>query len=509
MIIERKKNATRNVFFGVILKIYTLALPFVMRTVLLYLMGVEYLGLNSLFVSILQVLNLAELGVGSAMVFAMYKPIVEDDKIKICALMKLYRFYYRIIGSVVLGAGLLITPFVPKLIKGSVPDSINVYILYLLNLLATVFTYWLFAYRNSILTAYQRSDVISKVSLLTSTIQFVLQFIVLYLTHNYYYYVVVVLLTQILNNILIALICKKMYPDYQPVGKLPQNEVSDINHRVKDVFTSKLGGTILNSADTIVISAFLGLAPLAIYQNYFYVLNAAMGIMLVLFSSITAGVGNSLLTESLEKNYIDFRRTTLITFLVMGVFISELFSLYQPFMEFWAGKELMLPNSMVILFCVYFFDVIYVQLASVYKDAAGIWHQDRYRPLISALTNLVLNLIMVNYWGLYGILLSTIISAAFISFPWITHNLFHLIFKGYFKDYFPRLLYYSLVVLITVIITGFAGQLIVVNGFLMLILRAFLVLIVSFLTMALMLFNNKDFRWILDLIKGIIIKKKS
>ena len=163
MKIERKKNAARNVVFGVIQRAYNMVMPFIMRTAMIYLLGVEYLGLNSLFTSILQVLNLAELGVGSAMVFSMYKPIAADDDKTICALMKLYRFYYRVIGAVVLIAGLIILPFIPKLISGDVPADINVYLLYLLNLLATVFTYWLFAYRNSILNAYQRNDVISSV----------------------------------------------------------------------------------------------------------------------------------------------------------------------------------------------------------------------------------------------------------------------------------------------------------------------------------------------------------
>ena len=145
MKIERTKNATRNIIFGTILKVYQIAIPFLMRTVMIYLLGIEYLGLNSLFTSILQVLNLAELGVGSAMVFSMYKPIAEDDEITICALMKLYRNYYRVIGFVILLAGCVLLPFLPHLIKSDVPPDINIYVLYLMNLFATVLTYWLFA----------------------------------------------------------------------------------------------------------------------------------------------------------------------------------------------------------------------------------------------------------------------------------------------------------------------------------------------------------------------------
>ena len=176
--IERTKNATRNIIFGVILKAYQIIVPFLMRTAMIYLMGVQYLGLNSLFTSILQVLNLAELGVGSAMIYSMYKPIAEDDNATICALMKLYKTYYRIIGLVIAVIGCALTPFIPKLISGDVPDNLNIYLLYLLNLGATVLSYWLYAYKNCILQAHQRVDIVSKVSLVTSTIQYALQLLV-------------------------------------------------------------------------------------------------------------------------------------------------------------------------------------------------------------------------------------------------------------------------------------------------------------------------------------------
>ena len=201
MKIEKTKNASRNIIFGFTLKLYQLLLPFIMRTVIMYAIGVQYLGLNSLFTSILQVLNLAELGVGSAMVFSMYKPIAEDDSVTICALMKLYRLYYRIIGGIILVIGLILTPFVPYLIAGDVPANINIYVLYILNLLATVLTYWLFAYRNSILQAYQRTDIVSKVTICTDTIKYLLQIAALVVFRNYYYYVIAVLITQSLNNI--------------------------------------------------------------------------------------------------------------------------------------------------------------------------------------------------------------------------------------------------------------------------------------------------------------------
>lgn len=301
MKLERTKNATRNLIFGVFLKVYQILIPFVMRTAIIYLLGVQYLGLSSLFTSLLQVLNLAELGIGSAMVYSMYKPIVDDDTSKICALIKLYRLYYRVIGLVIAIVGICLTPFIPKLVSGDVPADINLYVLYLLNLAATVLSYWLFAYKNALFEAHQRIDVISKVTLITNTIQYGLQFLVLYLFKSYYLYVIVMLFTQVLTNIITAQRANQFYPKYKCIGSIDKKEIHLINTRIKDLFTSKIGAVIINSADTIVISSFLGLSMLAIYQNYFFILKAVLSIVTVIFSACTAGIGNSVIVETEEK----------------------------------------------------------------------------------------------------------------------------------------------------------------------------------------------------------------
>lgn len=228
MKIERTKNATRNIFFGILLKIYQILGPFILRTIFIYTLGMQYLGLNSLFTSVLSVLNLAELGVGSAMVFSMYKPIAEDDTKKICALMKLYKFYYRIIGLVILLVGLVLVPFIPKLISGEVPSDINIYVIYILNLLATVLSYWLFAYKNCLIGAHQRNDISSKISLVISTLQYIVQAVLLLVFKNYYLYLVITIATQIFSNIVTAYIANKMYPKYNAIGNLEKSETKTI-----------------------------------------------------------------------------------------------------------------------------------------------------------------------------------------------------------------------------------------------------------------------------------------
>ena len=454
--IERTKNAARNIIYGMALRIYQILVPFIMRTTMICYMGVQYLGLSSLFTSVLQVLNLAELGIGAAMIYSMYKPIAEDDEEKICALMNLYRLYYRGIGLIIAIVGIVLTPLIPKLISGDVPEGLNIYILYWLNLAATVFSYWLFAYKNSILQAHQRIDVISRVTLITNTTQYVLQLFVILVLKNYYLYIMAQLCAQILTNIMTAVSADKIYPQFKAGGKVSDEDKREINYKIRDLFTSKIGGVIYDSADTIVISAFLGLTALAVYQNYFYILNAITSLITVVFLSCTAGIGNSIVVETKEKNYRDLEKFTFIICWGTGFCSACLLCLYQPFMEIWVGKNLMLPFLMVICFVIYFFARQLNALFNLYKDASGMWHEDRFRPLIAALTNLALNLILVQFIGIYGIVVSTVLAILCVGMPWLLHNLFTVIFeKKYLYGYLKKLLYYCFIVFISCVITCF------------------------------------------------------
>lgn len=429
MKIERTKNAVRGIITGVILKVYQIIVPFAMRTLIIVLLGVEYLGLNSLFSSILQTLNLVELGVGSAMTYAMYKPIADNDTSTINALIRLYKLYYRVIGSVILILGCFLTPIIPRFIAGDVPKDINIYVLYFINLITTVLSYWLFAYRNSILQAHQRLDLINNVTIITDTLKYILQISMLLLFKNYYIYIIIVLFSQVFTNILTAWISYRYFPNYKAEGKLERKTITSINNKIRDLFTAKLGGVIVNSADTIVVSAFMGLTVVAIYQNYYFILTSLIGILTIVFNSCIAGIGNSLIVESKEKNYADLKRFSFIIAFLIQFCAASLLCLYQPFMELWVGKELMLPFPIVICFVLYFIVYEFNMLFNTFKDAAGMWHEDRFRPLVTASCNLIMNLLTVKVLGLYGIILSTVVSFVFIGIPWILNNIFKTIFE--------------------------------------------------------------------------------
>ena len=422
-------NATRNTIFALLLKLYQLIVPFGIRTVFIHTLGMQYIGLNGLFTSILDTLNLVELGIGSALVFSMYKPIAENNIDMICSLMNFYKKSYRKIGLVVIGLGIGFMPFLKTFIKSNLPTGINIYVLYLINLASTVSTYFLFAYKSCLFVAHQRNDVNSKIALVVETIKYILQLSALIFFRNYYLYVIIIPLCGIATNIITAALAGKYYPEYKSKGKLSKEYLNVLTEKIKALFVVKIGSVVLNSSDNIVISAFLGLTVLGVYSNYYYVVSSVVSIIGLCTSSIIASLGNSVEVETKEKNYKDFLKLSFWNQWIVGWLAICLVCLYQHFIRLWVGEENMLPFGIVILLAAYFYILQSNQVAGAYKDAAGIWVSDRFRPLATAGVNLISNLIMVQFIGIYGIILSTVISLLVVNTPWLLHNVCKLVFE--------------------------------------------------------------------------------
>ena len=217
----RTKNTLRNIAFGSLNRLILIVLPFITRTVILYVMGTQYLGLSSLFNSILSFLSLTELGIGAAMVYSMYKPIAENDHATICALLNLYKKLYRIIGTVILVLGLSLVPFLKVLVPEKLPPDLNLYVLYFIYLINAVLSYWLLAYKNALLQAYQRNDVNSKISSIITPVSYVVMLICLFLTKNYYAYVIWLPIFTILTNVLRLVFVNRNFPGLEPAGEVP------------------------------------------------------------------------------------------------------------------------------------------------------------------------------------------------------------------------------------------------------------------------------------------------
>ena len=403
--------------------------------------------------------------------------------------------------------GLCLMPFLDKLISGSVPSDINIYILFLMNLSVTVCSYWLFAYKTCILLAHQKNYVTERIDVILNFIFSVLEILILIVFRNYYLYFGLELVKQICANLVKAYAARKMYPNYKAYGKLERYEEKGIRNKIKDLFASKIGETITVYADTIVISAFLGLTLLAQYQNYYYIFMAVSGIVGAVFNSTRAGIGNSLITEKKSKNLKDINVFTVAVFWIGTICVSEFICLYQPFMKIWVREKNILPFEIVICFSVLFLVQQYRKVLETYRTAGGSWHYDRFRPLVAGILNLALNLTAIHFIGLYGVLLSTIISEVLVSIPWIIQNVFKHIFETSAKSYIILSLRGVVMAGIIMVILGMISIRLPINGVTIIIVRTLIGLVLSNIIFVLFFIKTPEFKGCYGLIKKILSRR--
>jgi len=476
---SRTHFAKINMVTGFLNRVIILGLPFVIRTIVIRKLGAEYLGLSSLFSSILQVLNMAELGFSSAVVFSLYKPMAEDNTDEICALLSFYRNVYKIIGIVILACGGLLTPFLPYLIRGSYPSDINIYILYWMYLVNTSISYLCFAYKNVIFSASQRQDILNNVNSVVSISKFIIQIVILLIFQNYYFYIIWNVVFTLVENLAVAILTKKYHPEYVCRGNIGANKKNEITKQIKGLAVGQITKVSRNSFDSIVISMFCGLTMVTIYSNYYYVLNAVIGIISILTTSISAGVGNSIASDTIEKNYRDFKKFYYYFSLFGGVCTICFFYLYQPFIELWVGEELKASLYTMSLFCVYFYIIQMGLVRSVYANAAGIWWETRYVQIAEMISNIVLNFVLGYFFGVNGILIATIVTMTLFCVIGLTKITFEVYFGNNYLEYIYLSLKYIIYTVITTIVCGlFEGFLdgyLIINTWISFFVRAFII----------------------------------
>lgn len=430
MKINRTKNAINGSLWGIVNRFVCTIVPFAIRTIIIREFGEEYAGLNSLFTAILQVLNLSELGITSAIVYSLYRPIAEDNYEEINGLICFYRKVYFYIGLVIFVLGIGCIPFLPDLINGEYPDEVNIYILYLIFLTNTCISYFFFAYKEAVLTAYQRIDLLNIVKLCMIVIQYVLQIFILMKFHNYYLYCGVLMVCTFFRGFINYLLANRYFPQIKCCGTVDKLHRAHIRKNMLGIALGKICTVSRGACDNIIISAFISLSMLAVFDNYYYVMSAAMAFLNVIETAMVSGVGNSLVTENENKNYHDFSRINYLFMVLCGICVSVLVCVYQPFMSRWVGSGLMLPTSTMILFCVYFYISCMSTIPSVYLTALGMWWNMKLKSLVEVVLNLSLNIVLVKRFGIAGILSATILTLFFISFMWGSAILYSYYYKG-------------------------------------------------------------------------------
>ena len=433
----RTINAKRNIIYGLFQVILSQVLPFVIRTVMIYRFGVEYLGLNSLFTSVLSVLSLMELGFGTAVVYSMYKPAAEGNTDQLCAYLTYYRKIYRVIGLAILTVGLMLMPFLNRLVHDpTMPGGLNIYICYLIFLTDTVISYILYGYMTAIPAAYQRRDILSKVDMAMNILQCAVRTFLLLASRNFYLYLLSIPVCTIIRNLFIAWTIRKKYPELKCRGEIKPDQKHDLNKKVYGLVIEKITAVSRNSIDSLCITALIGLAINGIYNNYYYVMTGISAFSTMLLNSMMSGVGNTIAVESREKNYSDMRMFDFIYTAIAGWATACMLCLYQPFIKIWLGKNMMLEFPVVIGLCAYFYILKSGDIRWVYGEGRGLWYENRFIMIGEALVNTVLNILFCKIMGVLGIILATVISVFFTNYFFCPRLLFKLYFQnGKLKEY--------------------------------------------------------------------------
>jgi len=501
----RTDNIKRNLIFNMLKYVANLILQFIIRTVLIYSLGAEYIGLNGLFTNIFSFLNLAELGIGSAIVFSMYKPIAEGDTEKVKALQNLYKKFYFIIAIIIFVVGLILTPFLKSFIKDEITADINIYILFILYLVNTLAGYFC-AHKRSLLFAYQRNDVENKIRTLCVILMSIIQAIVLILFKNYYLYFSITIIFTIIECLWVYKIANKMYPEINGKSKpLDETTKKEITKNITALSMHKIGGAVVFSTDSILTSIFCGLVVLGAYSNYTLIISAIISIFIMLTNALQGSVGNLVASQSVEYVHDRFKLVNFIYSYLAAFTTICLVVLFQPFISLWTGGDIyLLDFSTVILICLSFYFTRMRSGVGIFKDAAGLFWYNKWMPIVESFVNLMVSVVMASLIGINGIFIGTIISTLVAPF-WIEPHILHKhYFKKSSKKYFIRYILDFTIMVIICVITYLICSLIPVGGIWWLILRFAVCILASNILLIIVYFPTKEFKQVFSIGKSLL-----
>lgn len=499
----RSKSSAKNLVVALIGQAFGLIISFIARIIFVKFLSDEYLGLNGLFTNLLTMLSLVELGVGSALVYSLYKPLADGDNEKVKSLMDLYRKAYNIIGGVVLIIGILFIPFYRYLIS-EVPSISHLDFIYILFVLNTAISYF-YSYKRSLIICDQKRYIATIYRYVFYFLLNVFQIIVLFLTHNYILYLITQVVFTWLENICISIKADRMYTylNDKNIKKLDKKELNTISKNVRAMLFHKIGGVVVNSTDNILISKLVGLIAVGMYSNYYLITSALDTITAQFFNAITASVGNLGACTNSKKVKETFNTTFFLNYLIYGVITVCLLILFNPFIEVWLGKKYLFDFGVVLVITICFYLKGIRKTCLTFKDALGLFWQDRYKPIIESIINLVASIILGIKYGVLGIFMGTIISTVTTSL-WIEP---YVLYKYYFKeniiDYLYRFIKYTLVVVLTYLIVQKIVILISIDGILGLLIKGVVSLILSILIMTIVFIKTNEIKHMKKIFKDI------
>lgn len=500
----RTLNSLKNFSTGIATTLINTLLNFISRTIFISILGSSYLGVNGLLSNLLSMLSLAELGIGSAINFSLYKPIAEKDNKKIAILMNLYKKAYRIIGLFVFISGLIMMLFLDVLIKnpGNVENLRLIFLIYVINTSSSYFI----TYKVTLINADQKEYKLVFINIAFNIATHILQITSLLVSKNYIIYLLTNMLVLFIQRVYVNQKVTKLYPllNQKVNDKLPKNELKIIIKNVKAMIVQKIGDYCINGTDNIIISSFISVAIVGVYSNYAMIISMVNTFIMMFFNSITASMGNLIATEDDDKKLDVFEKLNFIGFWIYGIASICLYNLLNPFIELWLGEEFLISQSILAVVILNYYLTGMRAPVNVVKSSAGLYDEDKFVPIIQSIVNLVVSIILVQKLGLVGVFIGTLASSLIFPCWYRPYIIYKFVFKKSTKDYYKAyILYLTIIMFSNLIVSKLINMLfnnINVVSFISMIL---ICLVLPNTIFIIIFYKSKEFKYIQSIIKNI------
>lgn len=506
---NRTQKSVKNMTIGMLSQLFTLWLSFVSRTVFIKFLTAEYLGISGLFSNVLTVLSFAELGIGDAMTYAMYKPVKEDNRKLVNQLMVVYKKAYTGITVVVGAIGLGLSFFLSFIIAEppDIPESLQlIFWLYVVNNMAS----YILTYKKSILIAYQENYIVSEVQQIASLIQQIAQMIVLCFTKQYILYLIIQILCTILNNIIISVVVKKRYPwiNEKDGEELPQEVSKEIFKNVKALSISKIAGVVSNGSDNIIISKFVGLSSVGVASNYTMIINSLNGILWNGLSSLTSSFGNFNVDSTIGQRRKLFNELFLCSYWLYGFMTIGIITLANSFVQLWVGSNYLVPQGVVLALVL----ITYISGVNfpvyTYQSTLGMFDKMKIPYVLFAVFNILLSILLGKNWGLFGVYIATSITRLCTSEVSSGYYVYRYGLKLSPLKYLKKYVIYFLILILNILVTNYAVSLVQIAGIIGFSIKVVTCTVVCNAIYFVCFFRTTEFRNLLIRAKGLLSSRR-
>lgn len=504
---SRTDNSLKNLKTAVLFKLAAIVVNFIARKIFVVVLTKEYLGLDGTFANILTMLSLAELGVGTAITYSMYKPLAEGDRELILSLITLYRKFYTVIGITVGVLGAALTPFLQYIIR-DIPDIPHIRLIYLMFVLDSSISYFL-VYKQSLISADQKQHIVTSYQYKTSMAVTAAQCVALLLTGDYVLYLTLKLCATFVCNALLARKADRLYPylKQKTVQPLPAPIRQDISKNIRAMIAHKLGSVVVFGTDNVLIAYFVGAVSVGLYSNYLLITQSLKSAYSMIFRAMTASIGNLCAAEDTAHAQAVFWRVDLLTRWIYGFSAVCLVVLFNPFISLWLGADYLFSMPIVLLIVLSFYVTGMRQSVLTFREAMGLYWYDRHKPLFESAINLAVSILLAKPFGIVGIFIGTVVSTL-STCTWIEpYVLFRHGFGAPVGKYFVR---YAL----NTLLTAFAGAatwcictLLPQTGFGSFIIKVLLCCVIPNLFFLFVYGKTSEFRYFLTLGKSVLGKR--